>query len=135
MDSNHISLACTHTHTRAGTVKRELSFQQAICYLSFRSVNILHAWTENSVNRLVKNSKHNTAITSSLKPYLYPFAWQAISQECQNYLSASQMTDYWLVMQMRISVRLGWKGDCSNVFWISEFTVHACTMFTHLKLR
>ena len=38
------------------TVKRESSFQQAICYLSFRWLNI---WTVNCVNRLAKNPKHS----------------------------------------------------------------------------
>ena len=37
--------------------KKELSFQQAICYLSFGWVNILDAWIVNSVSRLVKNPK------------------------------------------------------------------------------
>ena len=32
------------------------------------SQSTLHAWTVNSVNRLVKNSKHITAITSPPKP-------------------------------------------------------------------
>ena len=50
---------------------KEMSFQQAICYLSFRWVNKLYAWTVNSVNRLVKNPKHITAIT-----------FFASSQEC-----------------------------------------------------
>ena len=58
----------------ASTVKRKLSFQQAICYPSFRWVNILYAWTVNSVNR-----KHITAITFSSKPNIYPFS---CSQEC-----------------------------------------------------
>ena len=61
-------------------------------------MNVLHAWTENSVNELVKNPKHITAITSPAKPDRYPFASQAISQECQNYSSASQMPDYLLVV-------------------------------------
>jgi len=39
----------------------------AICYLSFRCVNILYVWTVNSVNRLFKNPKHMTAITSPSK--------------------------------------------------------------------
>ena len=46
--------------------KMELSFQQVICNLSFRWVNILHSWTVNSVNRLIKNPKHITAITVPL---------------------------------------------------------------------
>jgi len=42
----------------AGTaINGELSFQQAICYMSFRWVNVLHAWTVNAVKRLVKNPK------------------------------------------------------------------------------
>ena len=45
-------------HKTIYTVIRELSFLKDICYLSFRWVNILHAWTVNSMNRLVKNPKH-----------------------------------------------------------------------------
>ena len=54
------------------TVKRKLSFQQAICYMSFRQVNILHAWTVNSVNRLLKIPKHIQAIWFSSKPNIFP---------------------------------------------------------------
>ena len=44
-------------------------------------MNILHAWTVNSVNRLVKNPKHITAITFSSEPNIYQFVSQASSQE------------------------------------------------------
>ena len=59
-------------------------------------MNILHGSKVHSVNRLVKNPKHITAmeilnIMGSVTP---------ISQECQNYSSVSQMPDYLLVMQM-----------------------------------
>jgi len=49
------------------------------------------------VIRLVKNPKHNSAITSPPKPDLYSFA---ISQKCQSYLSSSLIPDYLLVMKM-----------------------------------
>ena len=93
------------------SVKRELSFQQAIWYLSFRWINILHAWT---VNKLVKNPKHIIAITSLPKPDLYPFA---ISQECQNYASASQMPDY--IQSMHVICSL-WNSKSE---WLAEMTI------------
>ena len=58
-------------------MKRELPFQQVIYYMSFRWVNILHAWTVNFVNKVLKNPKHITAITCSSKPNIYPSASQA----------------------------------------------------------
>ena len=101
-------------------VKRKLSFQQAICYLSLCWVNILHAWTVNSVNRLVKNPKHITAITFPFKP--------------NTYSSASQTSSLSFVMRMAIltnsswckwiKLRFGWRGDCCNVFWILNQSVH-----------
>ena len=42
-------------------------------------LHLFYAWTVTSVNRLVKNPKHMTAITSPSKPGLYPFA---LNQEC-----------------------------------------------------
>ena len=65
----------------------------------------LHAWRVNFVNRLVKNSKHITAITFPSKADIYPFASQAHSQECRNNFtkSALQMPYYLLVM---------WVGMC-----------------------
>ena len=67
------------------TTNRELSFQQAICYLSFRWVNILHAWTVNSVNRLVKNPK-----THYSNPIISAF----------------------LTNCKRVKGWLGWRGEC-----------------------
>ena len=75
-----------HIHCKKG-----MSFQQTVCYMSFRCVNILHAWTVNSANRLVKNSKHITSFTSPPKPDLYPFAF---CQECQNYLKFTSQLPY-----------------------------------------
>ena len=73
------------------TVKRELSFQQAICYLGFRWVNILHAWTENSVNRLVKNPKTNCPCIHTVKrelPFHKPFGDSYLSFRWVNILHA-----------------------------------------------
>ena len=39
-----------------------------ITHLHDQQTNHTHAWTANSVNRLVKKSKHITAITSPFKP-------------------------------------------------------------------
>ena len=36
--------------------EKRMSFQSFFCYLSFRWVSMLHAWTVNSVNRLFKNA-------------------------------------------------------------------------------
>ena len=74
---------------------KEMSFQQAICYLSLRWVNILYAWTVNSVNRLVKNPKHITAITFT--PSLTFTHLQVVRNA---YSSASRMPDYLLVIGM-----------------------------------
>ena len=81
-------------HVRT-TVKRELLFQQAICYLSFKWVNILHAWTENSVNGLVKNSKHITPIASPPKPDLTHLHHKQLVKNAKITL---QIPDYLLVM-------------------------------------
>ena len=40
---------------------------------------ILHAWAVNFVNKLVKNARHITAITSPSKPNIYPSASEASS--------------------------------------------------------
>ena len=65
------------------TVKGELLFQPAICYLSFRWVNIWHGLTVNCADRLVKNPKHFTAITISSKPNVYPSAsWACDTAVC-----------------------------------------------------
>ena len=48
---------------RQFTVKRELLFQQAICYLSLRWVNILHAWT---VNFVVQSTSQQSPLHPSL---------------------------------------------------------------------
>ena len=74
---------------------KEMSFQQAICYLSLRWVNILYAWTVNSVNRLVKNPKHITTITFT--PSLTFTHLQVVRNA---YSSASRMPDYLLVIEM-----------------------------------
>ena len=54
-------------------------------------------------------------------------------------ITAIGILDYLLVMQM-VKVRFGWRGDRCNVFeflnnLFTELAVHACNMFTHLKLR
>lgn len=102
-------LACMHAHAR----KRELSFQQSICYLSFRWVNILHAWTINSVNRRIQ--KHITVITFSSKPIIYP--------------SISQASSLLSVMQMsKCSWLLACDANEQNVYCISA-CIHACVLY------
>ena len=86
-------------------VKRELSFQQAICYMRFRWVNILHTWTVNYVNRMFKNPKHITAITFSSKPNIFQ----------EHYMQVMQiklfLTNCMLVMEMV-------KGQVWNERWL-----------------
>ena len=85
-------------------VKRELSFQQAICYLSFRLVNILHGLTVHSVNRLVKNPKHITAMDILNIMVLARVCMAVLHQLVKNakiiHLYHMQMPGYLLVMQM-----------------------------------
>ena len=89
------------------TVKRK----QVICYLSFRWVNMLHAWTINCLRI------QNTLLQSCTSPPKHDLYIFAISQECWNNF-ISPMPDYSLVM---------WMGKCLKLcFWI--------LMLTHLKL-
>ena len=116
--SMHIIYTCLYIYivditvkTCMHTVKRKLSFQQAICYQSFRWVNILYAWTVKSVNRMFKNSKHMTAITSPSKPGHLQLVKNALSAS-QNW-NATLPTCLWCGWE---NVRLGLKWDCQNVF-------------------
>ena len=64
-------------------------------------MNILHAWTVNSVNRLVKNPEHTIAITFSSKPNIYLSASLGSSLACESAVSNYfGILDYLLVMQM-----------------------------------
>ena len=69
----------------------KLLFQQAICYLNFRWANILHAWQLILWTDCLKIQNTLQQITYLSKPDLYPFASQAISQECRNDPFASEI--------------------------------------------
>ena len=70
-------------------------------------MNILHAWTVYSVNKVVKNPKHITPIIFSSKPNIYSCASQASSLEFAIQISNCGILDYLLVMQMgRVSLVL-----------------------------
>ena len=89
--------------TITDVIKRQLSFQQAICYLSLRWVNIIYGqrilWTD-----CLKIQKHITAIG---------------------------ILDWLLMMQMG-KVRFGWRGDCCDVFWILEQSVYRISWVWYL---
>ena len=140
------SLGCIHFISRYGfpnsNCTLKLSFQQATCCLSFRWVNILHAWTVNSVNRLVKNPKHITEMTFPSKADIYPFASHAHSQECRtnftNLHYECQTTCWWCGW---VNVRLKWKSNCCNMCFefltnlSTELTVHACNQIADSLLK
>ena len=101
-------------------VKRELSFQQVICYLSFRWVNISQAWTVYSVN-ITAFPFHAS------KPNVYSSASQA-SSLAFFFFCRLVIWHSWLIANEWRS-GLGRKAIAViNVFWIlfQEFTVHAC---------
>ena len=84
---------CVHTRCR---VKKKLSFQQAIFYLSFRWVNI-YAWKVNSICIRIKSN------------HLFIQTWPLyLHHKCQT-------TCLWCGWEC---VRLGRKWDYCNVFWI-----------------
>ena len=76
--------------------------------------------------------------TSPSKPGLYPFASQALSQECQNnfiWFTNSGLLAYDVDGKMLGLDKMGFLecvfGFLTNLF--TESTVHVCNMFTHLK--
>ena len=86
-------------------VKRELSFQQVICYLSFRWVNISQAWTVYSVNI-------TTFPFHASKPNVYSSASQASSLEFFSFLQISNLA--FLTNCKQVKVRFGSRGNCCN---------------------
>ena len=79
-----------------------------------------------SVNSLVSNP--NTLQQSPFHPTksdIYPFTSQPSSQECQNNFTnlhhKCQTTCLWCAW---VNVTHGWNGDCCNLFWILNQSVH-----------
>ena len=107
-----------------------------VIWLFQMSEHIIHAWTVNSVNRLlrIQNTLQQHLKFPSMQTLHFTqlHHMQASSQVCQkNYSSASQMPDYLLVIKMQICKRNCWymcfgKIDCPCMHVI---------MFPHLKLR
>ena len=115
LPSPHLPSTSMPRTVLAITVKRELSLQQATFSLSFRWVNILHAWTVNSVNRLVKNPKHiiqQSPFHPSLpKSKLHLRHMQASSLVCQNNFTPLHhkcQTTCLHVIMMRMGKHQGW---------------------------
>ena len=80
------------------TGKRELFYQQAICYLSFRWVNVYYM--DGQLILWAESKTHYSIHLSIQTSHLPIFVLQASVQECQNNSSASQMSDYLLVMRI-----------------------------------
>ena len=78
-------------------VERKLSFQQAICYLSFRWVNLLHAWTVNSGNRLGEKAHDRNHLFLQAK-HLYTHHKQVVWHLWCRWVKLAFLTTYLLVM-------------------------------------
>ena len=90
LHSDPVLHACTYT------LKRKVSFRSTSYLLSeFQVSECIHAGTENSVNELIKNSKHITAITCPPKPDLTNFHPKQLVKNAKITL---QTPNYLLVM-------------------------------------
>ena len=86
------------------------TFQQAICYLSFRWLNILHTWTVNYVTRLVMNPK-------------------TIQQSC--FLTFPHLHHKQIVWHLWCRWVILWLATC--VAFLIILTVHVCNSLTQLS--
>ena len=93
------------------TVKREFSF---IWVHVITWVNVLHVWTVNSMNRLVKNTF--PWVTFSSKPSIFSSTSQASSLGFV--MHAQDLTNYKWVKAWFV-----WRGDSRHVFWIRKQSV------------
>ena len=124
------------------TVTKELSFGLAICYLSDKWVNILHAWTVNwSKNAKVITAHPLNHPTFHLLTHLYHKHVASRSVKNAKIIVLICVTNASFKCRW-VNFRLGWKVtlwllECvckclTNLF--TKSTVHACNMLTHLKL-
>ena len=118
-----------HARENCYSCKRGIVISTSHLLSEFRVSNILHAWTVNSVNILVKNPKHISAFTFSSKPNVYSSASQA---------SSLAFVMRWIIRHSRlIIIANGWRSGLDgeviavmcfefliNLF--KEFTVHTC---------